>query len=74
MPGESVVEMVWGERCGVILRVGVQFSWSKKPCIPPSLAVHVFGWRIVHHRVMVCVMCVHLHVSVCSEVLGLPSP
>jgi len=25
MPGESVVEMVWGERCGVILRVGVQF-------------------------------------------------
>jgi hypothetical protein len=56
-------EMVWGERCGVILRVGVQFSWSKKPCIPPSLAVHVFGWRIVHHRVMVCVMRVYLHVS-----------
>jgi len=45
------------------LRVGVQFSWSKKPCIPPSLAVHVFGWRIVHHRVMVCVMRVYLHVS-----------
>ena len=74
MPGESVVEMVWGERCGAILRVGVQFSWSKKPCIPPSLAVHVFGWRIVHHRVMVCVMCAYLHVSVCSKVLGLPSP
>ena len=67
-------EMVWGERCGVILRVGVQFSWSKKPCIPPSLAVHVFGWRIVHHRVMVCVMRVYLHVSVCSKVLGLHSP
>ena len=50
-------------RCGVILRVGVQFSWSKKQCIPPSLAVHVFGWRIVHHRVMVCVMRVYLHVS-----------
>ena len=27
-----------------------------------------------HHRVMVCMMCVYLHVSVCSEVLGLPSP